>query len=383
MCMSIISVFSYEEYIDETQRKSFYSVVEQRLWKKIDGMSVQMRLDLIVKIEKLLGTYDSQKLSDSKKSIHVNLLLALQDFLETSIIEQESTEAIEILIIDDMRCRDCGTEATMLEIQSSPFFEKASYMYVDFAEEGVPEYMSENDIFYLPAIIFNTKDVHEDTGMKPYLKPLPDGNYSLQIGANFDPYDSVSSRGFKLLDTQTREMLFSESYILWQENAEITWLEYSDIECPFCAKLHNSGAIQKVADHFGDSVNFTFHHFPLAFHSHAQEAAELLECVANESWVAAFYDTIDDFFMLHYEWGFSLSSMKEIIEDQEVDSEACLEAEYFSEKISTQMSTGQELFWITGTPSSVIINNKTGEYVVIPGAYPYETFQSTIESLLQ
>jgi protein-disulfide isomerase len=39
-------------------------------------------------------------------------------------------------------------------------------------------------------------------------------------------------------------------------------------------------------------------------------------------------------------------------------------------------------FGITGTPSSVIINNESGEFSLIPGAYPVETFIETISNFL-
>jgi len=41
------------------------------------------------------------------------------------------------------------------------------------------------------------------------------------------------------------------------------------------------------------------------------------------------------------------------------------------------------VFGITGTPGNVIINNETGEYEVISGAYPAEEFEAKINSIMK
>jgi protein-disulfide isomerase len=45
------------------------------------------------------------------------------------------------------------------------------------------------------------------------------------------------------------------------------------------------------------------------------------------------------------------------------------------------MSLGTEQFGVTGTPGNVLINNKTGEYQILPGAYPVDEFKKAIDSL--
>ena len=51
------------------------------------------------------------------------------------------------------------------------------------------------------------------------------------------------------------------------------------------------------------------------------------------------------------------------------------------ERIKSQMSEGEH-FEITGTPSSVIINTKTGKYVTVVGAYPIEAFIEALKEVL-
>jgi len=63
--------------------------------------------------------------------------------------------------------------------------------------------------------------------------------------------------------------------------------------------------------------------------------------------------------------------------------ETCLSDKKYTDKVTSQMATGTEIFWVTGTPGNVLINNQTGEYEVLSGAYPTENFVSIIDKLLK
>ena len=86
-------------------------------------------------------------------------------------------------------------------------------------------------------------------------------------------------RNFPVIELETLDDLLKDSYILGNSEAEITWIEYSDLECPFCARLHNDTVLDDVMQEYGDQVNFTLQHFPLSFHVNALEAAQAMECV--------------------------------------------------------------------------------------------------------
>jgi protein-disulfide isomerase len=43
-----------------------------------------------------------------------------------------------------------------------------------------------------------------------------------------------------MLDTKDLKALKDNSYIKGNSDAKITRIEYSDLECPYCAKLHNA-----------------------------------------------------------------------------------------------------------------------------------------------
>ncbi|MDD3896751.1 MAG: thioredoxin domain-containing protein [Candidatus Peribacteraceae bacterium] len=68
-------------------------------------------------------------------------------------------------------------------------------------------------------------------------------------------------------------------HIRGDKNAAYSLIEYSDFECPFCAR-HWPTMNQLIAD--DSDVNWVYRHFPLGFHPQAQPAAEASECAAEQ-----------------------------------------------------------------------------------------------------
>ena len=54
-------------------------------------------------------------------------------------------------------------------------------------------------------------------------------------------------------------------------------LEFSDFQCPFCAKA--VPMLNKIKETYGDKVEIVFEQFPLSFHLSVQNASEASECV--------------------------------------------------------------------------------------------------------
>jgi protein-disulfide isomerase len=63
--------------------------------------------------------------------------------------------------------------------------------------------------------------------------------------------------------------------------ASITLVEYSDYDCPHCARAYP--ILKNIRRHFGAKLNFVFRNFPLRHkHPHAEAAAELAEAAAAQ-----------------------------------------------------------------------------------------------------
>jgi protein-disulfide isomerase len=72
-------------------------------------------------------------------------------------------------------------------------------------------------------------------------------------------------------DTTPKDIPIGDSYTRGPANAKVTLVEFSDLECPYCAQI--SPVLDSVAKAFPNDVRVVFKHFPLSFHPKAREAA--------------------------------------------------------------------------------------------------------------
>jgi protein-disulfide isomerase len=73
--------------------------------------------------------------------------------------------------------------------------------------------------------------------------------------------------------------------------APVKIVEFSDFQCPFCARARD--VIENVRRRHPDRVAVVFRHFPLdAIHPHARTAALASECAAEQGRFHAYYDAL-------------------------------------------------------------------------------------------
>lgn len=298
---------------------------------------------------------------------------------------------IKFLVIDDKRCNNCQTDVILNQLKQIPALASVNVEKKDFTDEWVEKYIKDNNIKALPAFIFDNNQI--DQNINQYLQELPSKEYSLLIGASFDPFAKRSAKWFLTLDKDKLKKIKDSSYIKWNADAKITWLEYSDLECPFCAKLHDSWTPEEIVKKYGEKLNIIFNHFPLEFHKNALPGAQIMECIWELNWSDTFYKVLD----VAYKWrdiskaeDNSRQSSKEFLVDEaaklwvnKANLEKCITDNKYLEKVQWEQKTGAELFSISWTPWNVLINNETWEYEVISWAYPTESFVTIIDNLLK
>ena len=319
------------------------------------------------------------------------------------VINNDSTSTwnyqdLTITVIDDKRCWDaCPTKAILEQMKQLPSIAWAKIIEKDFSESWVSEYLKENNIETLPYFEFSTNNF--DTSKDPiqknpqtwenlpainnYLQATKNWKYYLEIWASFNPFAKRSDKWLLIVDKEKLKAIKDSSYIKWSKDAKITWLEYSDLECPFCIKFHNSGTTEALMEKYWNDLNLIYSHFPLGFHKNAQLWAEILECLWKQKWSDAFYNLIKISFS-------NENSNKDFLIKEAVKLWAnkdeltkCLDSWEFTKKVKDIQNAGAELFKITWTPWNVLINNETWEYEIISWAYPKEAFEKVIDRLLK
>ena len=176
--------------------------------------------------------------------------------------------------------------------------------------------------------------------------------------------------------------------IIGDSNAPITIIEFSDFQCPFCAKFHIQ-TLPKIMDEYikDGKVKLVFRDFPIqSIHSNALLASAAAEC-ANEQ--GKFKEMHDKLFENQNEWNnkntdnaiilFNQYSLEMEIEEEKFDS--CLRNGKYIKEIQKDLEDGRA-YGISGTPGFFIGNDEIG-FIELKGAHPFENFKGIIETQLK
>jgi len=169
--------------------------------------------------------------------------------------------------------------------------------------------------------------------------------------------------------------------VLGDEKAKISIVEFSDFECPFCARAA-SGAIAdfKNSDYFkkGD-VNLIFKQFPLtSIHANAQKAAEASECANKQGKFWEYHDVL-----FANQRALDVNSLKAYASNLKLnmgDFNSCLDSGEFAASVANDAKQGMSA-GARGTPYFVIVNHKNGNSQIVSGAVPWANFETAINSL--
>jgi len=156
------------------------------------------------------------------------------------------------------------------------------------------------------------------------------------------------------------------------EDAPVTIIEFSDFECPFCARHYNQTHAQLLTE-YGDQIKLVFKHFPLErLHPNARKAAIAAQCAHRQGkfWplhdkIFENYRNITDENLLS--WGDELGlgdAYASCVRNRETEAQ-----------VEQDMQAGRKA-GVRGTPT-FLVNGK-----ILPGALPFQQFKQRIDSLL-
>lgn len=172
-------------------------------------------------------------------------------------------------------------------------------------------------------------------------------------------------------------------HIFGNPQAAITFIEYSDFECPFCKKFHPT-VVQLMENNPG-KLRWVYRHFPLAFHNPgAQQQAEAAECAAELGGNDAFWEYSDFIYRRTGAGGngFPLANLRPLAEEIGINGDVfaqCLTSGRMSARVHEDHANGAAA-GVSGTPSGFLLNQQ-GEARFIVGALPIEQLQSMVDEL--
>ncbi len=171
------------------------------------------------------------------------------------------------------------------------------------------------------------------------------------------------------------------------QEAEITIIEFSDFQCPFCARFHVQ-TLPLLLENYIDSgkVKLVYRDFPIQnIHPNAMPAAVAAECADEQGKYWQYHDKL---FENQNQWAkLETTEAVEIFSQYSVEIdlnqeqfETCLTSGKYVNEIRNDLNDGRE-YGVTGTPGFFVGSDDLG-FVELKGAQPFESFKKIIESQL-
>ncbi|MBU1130813.1 DsbA family protein [Patescibacteria group bacterium] len=168
----------------------------------------------------------------------------------------------------------------------------------------------------------------------------------------------------------------SESdHIRGNKNAPVTIVEFSDYQCPYCARHHST--MQQVMAQYGNQVAWVYKHFPLdSIHDQARPAAEASECVGEQKGDEGFWQFTDGLFENQSSLGAGLYNQLAQVIGVDMDKfQECVSSRKYQAKVEADYQAGIKA-GVTGTPGNFVNG------IPVSGAAPFANFKQIIDSEL-
>lgn len=175
-------------------------------------------------------------------------------------------------------------------------------------------------------------------------------------------------------------------HILGNPNADLTIVEFSDTECPFCKVFHST--MNQIITEYGKGgrLAWVYRHFPLtSLHPKAVEEENATECAASLGGETAFWSYINKIYEITpSNNGLDLTKLPEIAVEIGLDKKAfeeCQTSQKFVDKIKSSFDDAVASGG-NGTPHNILLT-KDGKMFPVDGALPYEMMKSVIDTVLK
>jgi len=179
----------------------------------------------------------------------------------------------------------------------------------------------------------------------------------------------------------------SSDHVLGNPAAPVKIIEFSDLECPFCKKFHQT--MQTIVEEYGKTgqAAWIYRHFPIDSRHpvKARKAAEATECANELGGNEKFWAYIERYFEITpSNNNIDLAQLPQIAEDVGLDKskfESCLASGKYAKHIEDDYQDGVAA-GVEGTPYSILIAPNNQKFV-INGALSYATVKQLIDSSLK
>ena len=178
-------------------------------------------------------------------------------------------------------------------------------------------------------------------------------------------------------------LLREDDRVRGDQRAPVTLLEYSDYTCGYCEKFFEETWPLLFSDYIQTGkVRLIYRDFPRAVSGPSVDTAMAARCAGEQG---QYWSMHDQLFRSHRK--FSSDQLQKQAEDLRLNIQQfteCFQEERYMEAIYQDRMEGGRI-GVRGTPHFILFlthNPEAGPFLVIPGAFPYASFQEQIEHLL-
>ncbi len=204
---------------------------------------------------------------------------------------------------------------------------------------------------------------------------LANSYMTFKLYSKFDSLGGGNNNGQPVNQPSKVQVSAEEDAVKGSKNAPVTIIEFSDYQCPFCAKFYLETFPQIEESYIKTGkVKFVYRDFPLGFHQFAQKAAEASECADEQG---KFWEYQDKIFK--NQQVLDIANLKQYAKDLGLDAAKfndCLDSGKMASEVQKDLKDGQS-YGVDGTPA-FFIND-----IFVGGAQPFSVFQQVIEQALK
>ncbi len=225
------------------------------------------------------------------------------------------------------------------------------------------------------------------------------GSYASNLNSNQiseeDLQDAIAKLELKVLQNQLptsqpkipMKISADNDPVIGNPDAPITIIEFTDFQCPFCARFHTQ-TLPLILEEYIDQgkVKLVVRDFPIqSIHPNAVPASVASECANEQGKAKEMHDML---FYNQNQWSKqetadALSMFSQFATEIQLDQEtfdSCLISGKYIEEIEKDLNDGRD-YGVSGTPGFFIGNDQLG-YVELKGAQPFDSFKKVIDAQL-
>lgn len=145
-------------------------------------------------------------------------------------------------------------------------------------------------LLMVPLLLAGCVDREKIDNMEQTLKDINATLKSMEAKIDRLPRTAAAPRRPTVDYNKVHNIQVGTSAIKGNKNAPITVVEFSDFQCPYCARF--APTIDQVLKAYPDDVKFVYKDFPLSFHKQAKNAAKAARAAGEQGKFWEMHDLI-------------------------------------------------------------------------------------------